>query len=72
MITSTVLVICDHRSGEDYCEAEFEVLRDSLPTDLAAAVDRQLRLRGWTGKSQGPRVLCPLHRRPPGDAITAP
>lgn len=65
MITSTVLIICDHLNGDDMCEAEFEVLRDSLPTDLIPIVDRQLGLRGWSGSVQG-EVKCPLHRADQG------
>lgn len=59
-VTTTVLVICDHDDGEDYCEAEFEVIRTGLPDDLREAVDNQLHLRGWVGASSG-RVTCPLH-----------
>lgn len=62
MIDVVVTVRCDVvPSGEDYCEAEFEVLRTEIPADLRDQVDRQLRLRGWAGISQG-HVECPLHR----------
>jgi len=62
MMTTTVLVICDHSDDEDFCEAEFEVIRDSFPADMQAIVDRQLKLRGWSGSIQD-RVICPLHVR---------
>ena len=69
-VTTTVLVICDHDANEDYCEAEFEVLRTGLPDDLCEVVDNQLLLRGWIGNSHS-RTTCPLHiaegkRRTPG------
>lgn len=70
MIDVTVNLRCDGTPppGEDYCEAEFEVLRTEIPGDLHDQVDRQLRLRGWTGTSRG-RVECPLHRPTVGDAL---
>lgn len=61
MIDTTVVVRCDFvPDDEDYCEAEFEVLRTGIPGDLRETVDRQLQLRGWVGTSRG-RVTCPLH-----------
>ncbi len=49
MMTTTVLVICDHSDDEDFCEAEFEVLRDGLKDVrkylLAADVDPVYQLQ---------------------------
>ena len=61
MIDTTVVVRCDGPAeDDDGCEAEFEVLRTELPDGLHEIVERQLRLRGWTGAIEG-RVICPLH-----------
>lgn len=70
MIDTTVVVGCDViTDDDDYCDAEFEVSRTELPDDLNEIVERQLRLRGWTGSISG-RVTCPLHAgndHPTGD-----